>query len=141
VAEVQFTTDAIADLQALDAAVVRRVIRKLGMLRTNPEAGQPLGSRQTSNLTGFRKLLIANRQYRAVYRIEKSGAVCIVWVVAGRTDDECYDLALERLRQHGDARPEILDFAAMILKLHPAARAGMQRDSAEQTMPAPPPSP
>lgn len=131
-AEVQFTVDAVADLEQLDAGVVRRVIKKLAMLRTNPEAGQPLGSKQTSNLTGFRKLLVADRQYRVVYRVDKDGTVCVVWVVAGRVDDECYDLAIDRLRKYGDAGPEIQDLAALISRLRPAVRPQVKRDGSSR---------
>jgi mRNA interferase RelE/StbE len=119
VAEVWLTRDAISDLEQLDGGVVQRVLKKMAILRTNPEAGQPLGSKPASNLTGFRKLLVADRQYRVVYRVDKDGVVCGVWVVAGRVDNECYELALQRLRQHGSDAPEILDLAALITRLRP----------------------
>jgi len=92
VAEVQFTADAVADLEELDGSTLRLVLRKLKILEADPEAGQPLGSRQTSNLTGFRKLVIGNRTHRAVYRVESNEKICVIWVIAGRVDASAMSL-------------------------------------------------
>jgi mRNA interferase RelE/StbE len=117
VAEVFFTEDALDDLERLDKSVVRRVLAKVGQLRVDAEAGHPLGSRSASNLTGFRKLLVADRQYRVVYRIDGEGDVCVVWVVANRADDEVYATALKRLRDRVGADPAIVDFTAIVRRL------------------------
>lgn len=119
-AEVRFTMDAIADLERLDGSVVRRVLAKIAILRTDAEAGQPLGSKQSSNLTGFRKLLVADRQYRVVYRTDPDGTICVIWVVASRVDAEVYDLALQRLHELGSADPPVLDFVGVIARLRPS---------------------
>jgi mRNA interferase RelE/StbE len=117
VAQIGFTEDAVSDLDGLDGAVLKRVLAKIRLLRDNHEAGQPLGSRQVSNLTGFRKLLVANRQYRIIYKTEQDGSVCVVWVVAARTDDEAYRLAEERLHRYAEGQPAIHDLETMISML------------------------
>lgn len=124
--ELQFTAEAVEDLEGLDTGALRLVLGKIRILQVNPEAGQPLGSRKTADLTGFRKLVVGDRQYRVVYRVERDGTVCVIWVVAGRVDDQCYDLALERIRRHGSSGPVVKDLTAMIESLKPRARARVE---------------
>jgi mRNA interferase RelE/StbE len=61
-----------------------------------------LGSKLGGNLTTFRKLVVGDRDYRIVYRIDPDGSVVVVWVIGRRTDDEVYQLAIARLRLHPD---------------------------------------
>lgn len=102
-ARAQLADDAKEDLRDLDGSARSLVLKKLKQLRTSPERrGEPLGSRRTGNLTTFRKLVIGDRDYRAIYRIEDDGTVAVVWVIGARSDDACYQLAVSRLRLHGD---------------------------------------
>ncbi|MGQ0464555.1 MAG: type II toxin-antitoxin system RelE family toxin [Sporichthyaceae bacterium] len=101
-ARVTFLDEAIADLNALDGSVLKAVFAKLAQLETEPERGEPLGSAPSGNLTGFRKLVVGDRTHRIVYRVEPNGDVCVVWVIAGRTDGECYDIAVRRLATLGE---------------------------------------
>lgn len=103
-ARVVLTEDAREDLRDLDGSARVVVLKALRKLRTEPEQrGAPLGSRATSNLTTFRKLVVGNRDYRIVYRVEADGTVVVVWVIARRADDEVYQLAMSRLQMHPDA--------------------------------------
>jgi mRNA interferase RelE/StbE len=103
-ARVTLTEDAREDLHDLDGTARLVVLKALKKLETEPmQRGQPLGSRARGDLTSFRKLVVGNRDYRIVYRVETDGTVVVVWVIARRADDECYELALARLRLHGDA--------------------------------------
>lgn len=102
-AQVLLTDEAKDDIRDLNRSAQVQVLKALKKLETEPEKrGQPLGSRATSNLTGLRKLVIGNRQYRAVYRVEPSGDVCVVWVIGERADDACYELAMARLAVYTD---------------------------------------
>lgn len=101
-AEIHFIDEAIEDLSGLDGSALRLVLGKLRILETNAEAGQPLGRRKTGNLTNFRKLVVGNRDYRIVFRIEDNGDVCVIWVIAARGDDEAYDATISRLEQLGN---------------------------------------
>jgi mRNA interferase RelE/StbE len=58
----------------------------------------PLGS----ELTTFRKLVVGNRQFRIVFRVDADGTVVVVWVIANQVDTESYDLAVARLALYGD---------------------------------------
>ncbi|MGH3939986.1 MAG: type II toxin-antitoxin system RelE family toxin [Pseudonocardiaceae bacterium] len=100
-AEVRLTEDARDDLHDLDGAAQITVIKGLKKLRVEPEKqGAPLGNKAGGNLTTFRKLIVGDRDYRIVYRLEPDGSVVVVWVIARRSDDEVYQLAVSRLRLH-----------------------------------------
>lgn len=97
-AHVVLTTEAREDLRGLDGAARKLVVKSIAKLSESPEQrGAPLGSRSTGNLTGLRKLVVGDRQYRIVYQVEQDGSVCVVWVIGSRVDEECYDLALARV--------------------------------------------
>jgi len=114
VARVELTDDAKEDLKDLDGSARKIVLKALAKLQDKPEQrGEPLGSRAQGNLTTFRKLVIGDRAYRAIYRIEANGTVVVVWVFKERVDNECYELAVTRLRLHGDR--ELADLASNLL--------------------------
>lgn len=98
-ATVLLLPEALDDLNDLDGSNVRLVFKALKKLRDNPEQrGAPL----SSPLTTFRKIVVGNRQFRIVFRIESDGTVVVVWVIATRVDSECYDLAMARLELYGE---------------------------------------
>src|SRR5690348_3194534 len=89
--------DAVEDIAELDGSEQRYVFTALEKLKSEPEKrGAPLGS----GLVTFRKLVVGNRRIRIVYRVEDSGDVAVIWVVASRVDSECYKLAMGRLSLH-----------------------------------------
>ena len=98
-ARVVLTDDAKDDLRNFDGAARKLLAKKLKQLEDEPEKrGAPLGSRSSSNLTTFRKLVVGDRDYRIVYRVEPDGTVCVVWVIGRRSDNEVYQMALARLK-------------------------------------------
>lgn len=103
-ATVVLTDDAKEDLRDLDGSARKAVAKALKKLETSPEQrGEPLGNTAGGNLATFRKLVVSDRDYRVVYRIELDGTVVVVWVIAKRADSEAYELAVQRLRLHPDA--------------------------------------
>jgi mRNA interferase RelE/StbE len=120
-AELFFLDEAITDLEDLDGSARRLVLGKMRLLATNPEAGEPLGSRRTGNLTGFRKLVVGNRTYRVVYRVEQSGDICVIWVIGARDDEACYETTIARLSALGDS-PTAKRLADAIQQMRPAAQ-------------------
>ena len=103
-ARVRLTEEAREDLHDLDGAAQRIVAKGLRKLRTDPHLrGQPLGSRSGGDLTTFRKLVVGNRTYRIVYRVESDDTVVVIWVIGKRADNEAYELAMTRLRMHENA--------------------------------------
>jgi mRNA interferase RelE/StbE len=126
VADITFLDEAIEDLEALDGGAQRLVLGKMRLLADNPEAGQPLGRTQTGNLTGFRKLVVGNRDHRIVYRVEDDGSVCVVWVIGPRDDDRCYEMALDRLRDLGND-PRARRLADALAEMKPRTRRQVVR--------------
>lgn len=97
-ARVYLMAEAKADLRALDGSVRKVVINTLVKLADEPEhRGQPLGSQTGSDLTTFRKLVVGKRAYRIVFRVERDGTICVVWVIGARVDRQAYETAVERM--------------------------------------------
>lgn len=94
-AEVRFLDPALEDLHRLSPDVVKRVLKKVLLLEENPKAGTPLGG----PLTGYRKLVVGNRDWRIIYRETDDGdvEVCQVWAIGARADDEVYREAAARV--------------------------------------------
>lgn len=106
-ARVELTDDAKDDIRSLDRSVSTRILKDLGKLKTSPAArGAPLGSRNKGNLSGLRKLPVGPRKgYRAVF-VADGDTFAVVVVVAARADDECYELALARMRLLADSEQQ-----------------------------------
>lgn len=105
VAKVRLLPEAADDVRALDGSARVLVLKALKKLEDSPELrGAPLGSRANaqSDLTGFRKLVVGDRAYRIVFRVEPDGTVVIVWVVGARADDEVYEAARARIAAYAD---------------------------------------
>jgi mRNA interferase RelE/StbE len=104
-AKVFLIEDAREDLRGLDKSARIIVAKGLIKLQDEPEKrGLPLGSQATSDLTGLRKLVVGNRDYRIVFRVEDDGSVCVVWVIGRRADSEVYQIAAARLKTHSNVK-------------------------------------
>lgn len=104
-AEVWLTDPAVADLHRLDGAPLVWALKKMLLLETDPQAGEPL----LGSLTGYRKLVVGNRDWRIVWRVlsDERGALTIevaeVWAVGARSDGEVYAEMTERVSSLGDS--------------------------------------
>lgn len=116
-AKVQLTTDAKEDLRRLDGDARLIVAKLLKKLESDPELrGEPLGSRNDSNLTGYCKLVVSKKSYRIVYRVHADGTVCIVHVIGKRSDAEAYKIAADRLALI-DNQPLAAEIAGILERL------------------------
>lgn len=102
-ARVELTDDAREDLRDLDGSARKIVLKAIKKLEREPLRGQPLGSRRSGNLTGFRKLVVGRNTYRIIYWAQESAEpddaeIVVVWVIAERADNHAYELALGRLK-------------------------------------------
>lgn len=96
-ARVELLPEVLEDIAGLDGSVQRTILKKLRQLANNPEQqGRPLGG----GLTGFRELVVGDRQYRIVFQVLPDENVAVVWVIASRVDNECHELAKARLALH-----------------------------------------
>lgn len=128
------------DLAGLDHAARLRVVKKLALLEENLEAGQPLGARQAGNLTGFRKLVVGNRQWRIIYRAVPAENRAEVCLIGNRSEGDCYKEAYRRVQSlpaDHPARGQMLDVMGEVAELNkvrpspaltpPAKRGGRRR--------------
>lgn len=98
----ELTEDAQEDLRDLDGSARALVYKALDKLCIAPEQyGNPLGRRNNSNLTGFRKLIVGKKAYRILYLVSDE-TIVVVWVIAARADNEVYELANARLKAMAD---------------------------------------
>ncbi|MEX1038410.1 MAG: type II toxin-antitoxin system RelE/ParE family toxin [Acidimicrobiia bacterium] len=102
-ASVRIIAAALEDLRRLDRKdpqIVRQVLKKCLLLERDPHAGRPL----MGALVGYRKLVIANRHWRLVWRVLEDGGVEIaeVWAAGSRADNEIYDEIKRRVSEIGD---------------------------------------
>jgi mRNA interferase RelE/StbE len=98
-AEVWLTAPAEQDLGRLDGSALVWALKKMLLLETDPDAGQPL----LGALVGFRKLTVGNRDWRIVWRhrTDDRGVAVVevseVWAVGARSDGEVYAEMRSRL--------------------------------------------
>lgn len=122
-AAVVLTSEAKEDVRDLDGSARKLVLNAMKKLETSPEQrGAPLGAKGDTDLTTFRKLVVGDRDYRIIYRVERDGTICVVWVVGRRVDSECYELAASRLALYAQDRQQ----AADLTKLLDAAFSGIR---------------
>ena len=121
--EVWLTDAAVEDLERLDGAPLVWALKKLLLLETSSEAGEPL----MGNLIGYRKLVVSDRDWRIVWRAttnERGGVVIEVsevWAVGARSDDEVYAEMTARLAA-APSSPALRSLAAVVEALGRRAR-------------------
>ena len=104
---VELTEDAVEDLVDRQRdGTLRPFLAKLVRLEDVGEsAGVPLGGQ----LTGFRKIVVGDRTWRVIFRMNAEKTVATVWVLGDRADEECYAIAARRLAAvRGDATTQSL---------------------------------
>ncbi len=86
------------DLKGLDQNLRIQVLKKIKQIQKNPEVGLPLGNKNNLNLSGLKKIYVAKKKIRIVYKIENN-VLSIVYVIAiGKRDDmEVYKKASKRI--------------------------------------------
>ncbi len=109
VARVRLLPEAADDVRRLDGSARTVVLKVLKKLETSPEfRGAALGSVADgrSDLTGYRKLVVGDRDYRIVYRVHADGTAVVVWVIGARADDEVYVTARARVADYQDPQKQ-----------------------------------
>lgn len=103
-AEVWLTDPAVDDLRRLDGAALVWALKKMLLLERNPQAGEPL----LGALTGYRKLVVGNRDWRLIWRTTRDarGALVVeiaeVWAVGARSDAAVYEEMAQRVAKLQD---------------------------------------
>ena|SRR5579883_1347021 len=119
---VELIDEAVADLAALaESGLLPLFLKKL--LRVEAEgknAGLPLGR----GLTGWRKIVVGDRNWRIVFTVNAEETVATVWVVGDREDAECYEQAQRRIDRLGRGQPQAASLAAAMLQILQSDRKG-----------------
>jgi mRNA interferase RelE/StbE len=66
------------DLKALDHSLVLLVFKKLKQLQNAPQQGELLGNKYNMDLSGYRKVYVAKKKVRIVYKIVNDELVIYV---------------------------------------------------------------
>ena len=104
---VNYLPEAVEDLRALDGSqriLVRKAIQKVSanpLPKSEGGYGTPLGSRGSTNLTGFLKVKLRAAGLRIVYRLIRHEGQMLVVVIGVREDSEVYQEAQKRIDDHG----------------------------------------
>jgi len=126
---VRLTDPAVEDLRRLlkhDPQIVRWALKKMLLLERDPEAGREL----LGALIGWRKLTVADRDWRVVWRVtyDDAGAVIVdvaeVWAVGARSDKEVYREMEQRVAGLPDS-PQTQALAEVVSRFGKVA-AGIQ---------------
>ncbi|MBA3449837.1 MAG: type II toxin-antitoxin system RelE/ParE family toxin [Chloroflexia bacterium] len=77
------------------------------------DAGQPLGR----GLTGWRKIVVGDRNWRIIFATDPDETIATVWVIGDRDDNACYEEAQHRVKTLGKNRPEAVSLAAAMFQI------------------------
>ena len=94
----------------------KKVIR---LEEVGKDPGLPLGR----SLTGWRKMVVGDRNWRIIFTTNPEETVATVWVIGDRDDAECYEAAQRRVRALGKAQPQAASLAAVMFQLSQMQKA------------------
>lgn len=118
---VELITEAVEDLaRYAETNVFPHLLKKLVRLEeVGKDAGQPLGR----GLTGWRKIVVGDRDWRIIFTTDPDDTVATVWVIGDRADDACYREAQSRVDALAGTQPQAASLAASMLRLTEERRA------------------
>lgn len=118
---VELIDEAVEDLlRYAESGNLPLFLKKLIRLEeVGKDAGRPLGG----GLTGWRKIVVGDRNWRIIFDTDPEETVATVWVVGDRDDAECYKEAHRRVMDLGKERREVASLAAAMLQLDEMRRA------------------
>jgi len=77
------------------------------------DAGRPLGG----SLTGWRKIVVGDRNWRIVYKVDDTNTSAVVLAVSDRDDDEVYEVARRRLQAVESGNSDQMSLATALAEL------------------------
>lgn len=112
---VELIDEAVEDLiRYAESGNLPLFLKKLIRLEeVGKDAGRPLGGA----LTGWRKIVVGDRNWRIIFDMDPEETVATVWVIGDREDSECYDEAQRRVEELGKERREVASLAAAMLQI------------------------
>jgi mRNA interferase RelE/StbE len=118
---VELIDDAVDDLlRYAESGNLPLFLKKLLRLEdVGAEAGQPLGG----GLTGWRKIVVGDRNWRIIFTTDVEETVATVWVIGDRDDSVCYAEAQRRVAALGKGHPGAATLASVMFQLSEMQRA------------------
>ena len=118
---VELTDEAVADLvRYAETGNLPLFLKKLIRLEeVGKDAGLPLGR----GLTGLRKIVVGDRNWRVIFTTNPEETVATVWVIGDRDDAACYEDARRRVRALGKTQPQAASLAAVMFQLSQMQKA------------------
>ena len=87
------------------------------------DAGLPLGR----GLTGWRKIVVGDRNWRIIFTTDPAETVATVWVIGDRDDAACYEEAQHRVRALGKVQPQAASLAAVMFQITQMQKAATRK--------------
>jgi len=118
---VELIADAAADLaRYAESGALPLFLKELIRLEeVGKDAGPPLGR----GLTGWRKIVVGDRDWRIVFTLNTSETVATVWIIGDRDDAARYEDAERLLRAAGTADPHTARLTAAMFEIAQARQA------------------
>lgn len=117
---VELIDEAVEDLaRYAETDVFPRLLAKLIRLEeVGKDAGQPLGR----DLTGWRKIVVGDRDWRIIFTMNRDETIATVWVIGDRADAACYEEAQRRVQALAKDQPHAASLAATMFQLSQARK-------------------
>lgn len=112
---VELIADAVDDLaRYAESGNLPLFLKKLIRLEeVGQDAGIPLGG----GLTGWRKIVVGDRDWRIIFTTDSANTVATVWAIGDRSDAACYDDAVRRVQELASMQPHAASLAAVMFQL------------------------
>jgi mRNA interferase RelE/StbE len=122
---VELIDEAVEDLlRYRESNVFLRLLATLVRLEeVGKEAGLPLGR----GLTGWRKIVVGDRNWRIVFTTNYEESIATVWVIGDREDSACYAEAQRRIEALPKDQPQAASLAAAMFQLSRAPRPSRRK--------------
>src|SRR5579862_1714500 len=113
---VELTDDAVHDLFGYrqHEALPFMLKKLLRLEQEGAAAGFPLGR----ELTGWRKIIVGNRNWRILFRMNSDDTVATVFVIGDRADDAVYDEAHQRVDALVPPNETVQSLAAVLWRIN-----------------------
>ncbi|HZS94181.1 MAG TPA: type II toxin-antitoxin system RelE/ParE family toxin [Chloroflexota bacterium] len=118
---VQLIAEAVEDLirYSRSGKIVPFLKKLLQLEEKGEDAGLPLGK----GLTGWRKIVVGDRDWRIIFTMDERKTVATVWVIGDRSDSACYEEAQRRIANLPGTDPSVDSLASVMLALSEMQRS------------------
>lgn len=106
--KVLYEKEALKDLEALDGAQKKQVLKAIEKVKENPlpnnegGLGKSLGNRAGINLAGLLKIKLKSLGIRVIYKLKVVNEVMVIIVISVRDDEKVYKMVANRIGRRTD---------------------------------------